>query len=823
MNIKNILNIIKNSDNVKLLSMFRKYSVKFVKANNHLWFLSRVRKEGVTPKFVKIYTKSTSRSAQKAIEAAKKIWIEEERKSWFAKRDNISEVKYLIQRELHGRFSHKEEEYKDYSRHVAEINEFVNKTGHRQYVNQKKKLETLVQNQVVNNTLPVITSQLLSLNITGVVEKSQADRFPIYDIRHDFYPRFKNLSSLYFTPAEEEVLNLGFKHAFESKMGDSDLLDLTADCEVALTTQSVSFANEKRNCKSIINKLVERNSKFKRSVHLQVLKSIKTKIDNDQLVICKADKGNTVTVLPRDEYQDKIGEYISENNLVPTREKNILGKYVAQVTRCIAKCPKILVNLSNVVNPQIPVLYGLPKLHKSGEPLRPVVSCTNAPNVELCKRLTEILPGFLNFKPKHTIKNSLEFIERTKKLTIPPNAKLISFDVKSLFPSVPVNEVKDIIRSRISSQSQLVQRELLHAVDICLDQNFCSFNGTTYEIKSGLPIGSPVSPLMAEIFMEQMEEKILGLEDPLIATILHWFRYVDDIFVVTTATTRQIDKLLNLINSIHSNLKFTVELEVDNRLNFLDLSVTRLGSSLEFDIYRKPTFTDCVIGKSSNVPNNIKYASFHSMLHRLISIPLSLDNYLKELGKIHTIARNNGYTIGEINNLLLKKLRKQKRERIYARIPKDGNDNWRKLRYGNKDCIKIGNELRKVGIQPAFYNDRTIGNYLINNKPKIGKELKSGIYSIKCNDCDSTYVGMTQRALQTRISEHLKRPLSHVNQHMAEQGHSFTMDNVSLLHRGHKKWKLSCLEMLYIKEASKNNTVLLNGQLTPAYYSPLLQ
>ncbi|KAL1448349.1 hypothetical protein WDU94_015561 [Cyamophila willieti] len=210
------------------------------------------------------------------------------------------------------------------------------------------------------------------------------------------------------------------------------------------------------------------------------------------------------------------------------------------------------------------------------------------------------------------------------------------------------------------------------------------------------------------------------------------------------------------------------------------------------------------------------------MLHRLISVPLSLDNYLKELGKIHTIAKNNGYSPNEINNLLAKKIKKQKRERIYAKVPKEVSDRWRKLRYVNRECIEIGNEFRKVGITPAFYNDRTIGRYLINNKPKIDNGLKSGIYKIECNDCDSAYVGMTQRALKTRVSEHMKLPESHVNQHMRDQNHTFSMDNVTLLHRGSKKWKLSSLEMLYIKDEVQNNTNLLNGQLTPAYYSPLL-
>ncbi|XP_026683754.1 exocyst complex component 6 [Diaphorina citri] len=55
----------------------------------------------------------------------------------------------------------------------------------------------------------------------------------------------------------------------------------------------------------------------------------------------------------------------------------------------------------------------------------------------------------------------------------------------------------------------------------------------------------------------------------------------------------------------------------------------------------------------------------------------------------------------------------------------------------NMDCLKIGEEFKKVGIQPAFYNDKTTGKFLINNKPRSDIDKKSGIYSIKCADCDA--------------------------------------------------------------------------------------
>ncbi|XP_026688555.1 uncharacterized protein LOC113472981, partial [Diaphorina citri] len=147
------------------------------------------------------------------------------------------------------------------------------------------------------------------------------------------------------------------------------------------------------------------------------------------------------------------------------------------------------------------------------------------------------------------------------------------------------------------------------------------------------------------------------------------------------------------------------------------------------------------------------------------------------------------------------------------KVPKDLDLNWRKIRYLNEDCLKIGEEFKKVGIQPAFYNDKTTGKFLINNKPRSDIDKKSGIYSIKCADCDAMYIGMTMRSIGTRVSEHLRGPDSHVDQHMSTTGHSFDMSNVSLLHGGNKRRKLCCLEMMYIQEAVERGANMLNGQL----------
>ena len=72
-------------------------------------------------------------------------------------------------------------------------------------------------------------------------------------------------------------------------------------------------------------------------------------------------------------------------------------------------------------------------------------------------------------------------------------------------------------------------------------------------------------------------------------------RYVDDTFFIFDGTTRQIELFKNYLNKINSKIQFTLETEVDNRLNFLDLTITRQVNNLKFNIYRKPTTTEITI------------------------------------------------------------------------------------------------------------------------------------------------------------------------------------------------------------------------------------
>ena len=101
-------------------------------------------------------------------------------------------------------------------------------------------------------------------------------------------------------------------------------------------------------------------------------------------------------------------------------------------------------------------------------------------------------------------------------------------------------------------------------------------------------MGSPLSPIMANMFMEDFEEKALQSYG---GDIEFWQRYVDD--VITKHEETESDQILQHINSQHPNIKFTREPEHEGQLPALDVNLMRNeDGSIDTKVYRKPTHTD---------------------------------------------------------------------------------------------------------------------------------------------------------------------------------------------------------------------------------------
>ena len=163
-------------------------------------------------------------------------------------------------------------------------------------------------------------------------------------------------------------------------------------------------------------------------------------------------------------------------------------------------------------------------------------------------------------------------------------------------------------------------------------------------------MGSCLSPFLADLFMDHLENNFILTNNN--SEIIHWFRYVDDCLCILNCDAHGAENLLNKLNNIHPKISFTLEVESNQKINFLDLTITKTFEKLEFSIYRKPTQTDHLIPYHSNHPQQHKMASFHCYINRLLNIPLSTEYYKKLINILKQLAYNNGYDPNLIHTLI---------------------------------------------------------------------------------------------------------------------------------------------------------------------------
>ena len=102
----------------------------------------------------------------------------------------------------------------------------------------------------------------------------------------------------------------------------------------------------------------------------------------------------------------------------------------------------------------LPLLYGLPKVHKSEVPLRPIVSFLHSPTYPLSKHLATILSPLVGNSPSH-VQNSKAFTEFIKPRVLPSDKLFISFDVVSHFTDVPVHLAIEVAQCRLKDDVDL--------------------------------------------------------------------------------------------------------------------------------------------------------------------------------------------------------------------------------------------------------------------------------------------------------------------------------------------------------------------------------
>ena len=182
----------------------------------------------------------------------------------------------------------------------------------------------------------------------------------------------------------------------------------------------------------------------------------------------------------------------------------------------------------------------------------------------------------------------------------------------------------------------LKKNEVMNLLKLVLENCVFSFQGNFFKQLHGAAMGSPCSPVVANIYMEYFEELALGPE--LLIPIKEWKRYVDDVFSIIPKGKK--DTMLNYLNSIDPHIKFTVEQpNMVRAIPFLDTLPQPKDEEISVSVYRKSTHTDRYLDFNSIHPILVIRAVVRALIDRaenVCSDPEILAKEVEHLGKVLT-------------------------------------------------------------------------------------------------------------------------------------------------------------------------------------------
>jgi hypothetical protein len=259
------------------------------------------------------------------------------------------------------------------------------------------------------------------------------------------------------------------------------------------------------------------------------------------------------------------------------------------------------------------------------------------------------------------IDNSIDFIQQVREIEIEEGDQEVSFDVVNLFTSVLRKEAMQELQERLERDHKLLDRmvlceqKIMELVNLCLDSTYFQFGVHFYEQTSGLAMDSPLSPILADLFMEKIEE-IIKKEDKE-NHIKFWKRYLNDVFAIIKKEGNP-EEILFHANNISRTVKFTLEKEKDGFLPFLDVKITQQGERLITSVYRKKTDSGRYLHYESNHPRIVKEGVAACLLNRAKTHCSQLWDRRKEQEKVKSTLMSNGYS----NNVLSEVLQERRQK-----------------------------------------------------------------------------------------------------------------------------------------------------------------
>ena len=796
-------------ESVRILRRWEKLEMKVSDFQNHRRFTLRCLSKDLTPVSIKLKTTVKTPKGNYIVRKAEKMLLNERVRSI---NNTINMFKWQIDtcinslgsylnmeamEECH-RFINLRREKRHKNTLDRQIKKFnllwQRKTGGRSYQHGGKGLREEDTSKSNTNIQP--TDENITRSTDGTSTTSRGENHNRKWVH--------NLTKTPLTEDQTRVLSRGPNFAIVTK--EPPVYEYVSQIERVCQDLNHGKAEELRGeIKSILNNIQSPRPNISRG-ESRALKELKR--DQDK-VILTADKGVSMVVMQKEDYTKKSEDLLKQHTY---RELS-----ADPTTKCKNKLINLLKKIkaeggmNNITYKRLyptgattPKYYGLPKIHKADIPLR---SSRGSVTYETAKELAKIIKPLVGRSPHH-VNNNKDFLDCIKNIKLQQDECIMSYDVTALFTSIPIDSAIKTIQKHLEEDKDLSKRtnmtvgHIICLLEFCLRNTYFTFNGRFFEQTEGAAMGSPISPLVANIFMEEFEVQAIRTS-PTPPTL--WKRFVDDTFTIIKKTNREV--FLQHLNSIHPNINFTCEaVRDDGSMPFLDILVTpEEDGSLKTSVFRKTTHTDLYLQWDSHHTIPSKYSVAGTLFHRANTVCSNPQLLQEEERHLQQALIKCKYPTWAINRA---KIRSKNPSRYRARrtqTVQSNNNNqptpYMVVPYHQGLSERIKRTCNKFGVQVFFKGGQTIKGLLMAPKDKDPITKKSGvIYRYKCSEhgCNEEYIGESARNFADRFKEHQKPP-SPIFDHSNTSGHNFDINNFTIVGREEQNLTRAIKEALYIR------------------------
>lgn len=355
-------------------------------------------------------------------------------------------------------------------------------------------------------------------------------------------------------------------------------------------------------------------SKLHNNLTAEQRAALKALASDESIVIKPADKGGALVVLDSEEYKEACEQTLSNADFYEELPSDPTAKYQDDVAHVANEMfHEGLINDFEkdtiTKGSRTPLFYGLPKIHKVFSifpALRPICSGSDGPT----KYLSEFIDTFLKPLARRSasyLRDSTDFINKTRNINLPHEAFLVTMDVEALYPNIHQQEGADVCeealltRSNQSFTAALIKRLIL----IVLQSNCMQFGTRFFHQIKGTAMGTPMAVNFANLFMTKFERSMLDdFEKKHSMRPLLWLRFIDDVFFVWSGDEASLKCFIDFCNNfstqsgMQSTIRFTSSYSKSS-VDFLDMKVLVKDGNICTSVFSKPVDTHTYLHASS--------------------------------------------------------------------------------------------------------------------------------------------------------------------------------------------------------------------------------